>query len=233
MENKTFIKTFRASKIIQLCITLLLEIFFIVMLCIHPVLMRDIFSNPTMLTLCTAVWLLFIITLFFLLYDFIKLRSCDAEQQTLKKAAYIDLLTNLPNRHGLDAIFQTYNTPESLANMGCLIAVIKNLDELNTTQGYECGDKLIMKFSSILEDVCNGIGVAGRNGGNEFIAVLNNCDTQAMEEFIKSLNEKVAKHNAVFPELPIETEHSYVINSDQKATDFTHLMTSAYNKMYK
>lgn len=186
-----------------------------------------------MVVLCSTVWLLFVSTLFFLLYDFFKLRTFDTERQTLNKVAYIDKLTGLPNRHGLDAIFQTYNSPESIANMGCYMAVIDNLGDTNETLGYEAGSVLIKQFSSILNKLNNDSGIVGRNGGNEFISIINNCNQESMEAYVANVNKKIDKYNEDNSTAPIVIKYSYVVNQNENNISFTQLIASVYKKLHK
>ena len=233
MTNKTLIKTFRTSKIIQFCITFILEIFFVIVLLTNYSELKQILSNRIMVVLCSTVWLLFVSTLFFLLYDFFKLRTFDTEHQTLNKVAYVDKLTGLPNRHGLDTIFQTYNSPESIANMGCYMAVIDNLGDTNETLGYEAGSVLIKQFSFILNKLNNDSGIVGRNGGNEFISIINNCNQESMEAYVANVNKKIDKYNEDNSTAPIVIKYSYVVNQNENNISFTQLIASVYKKLHK
>lgn len=224
-------KTFRTAKIIQFIILTLLEGLIIALLVTQPQLSQDILTNHLLLLLCIMVWILLIFSLFFLFYDFFKLRFFEEENRVLKRTAYMDELTNFPNRHGLDAIFQTYNTPEDLTDMGCLIVMIDNLNVINQMQGHHAGDMLIQQFSSIFKNVGNRFGVVGRNGSNEFISLLNHCNQQTIDAFVQDMNSRIADYNRQFPQAPLEIRYAYVLNSNENLKTFKELITTVYTKI--
>lgn len=232
MQEKKFVKVFRGAKLIQLCTLLAIEtVFFLILVC-TPALGARIYTEKPLFILCTITWILMIFNLLCLIYDFCKLRSFAKESHALNKLAYLDHLTGLPNRHGLDTVFQTYDTPESLAQVGCAMITIDNLKMVNETCCHADGNQMIQGFCSILENVGDKFGVVGRNGGNEFIAVINNCTADTMNLFINTLKEEVDIYNTENPKLPLHLKHTYILNSEECAEAFTQLLTTTYNKLH-
>lgn len=232
MQEQKFVKVFRTAKIIQLCILLAIELFFFLVLTYNPNLARHIYSNKSLFVLCAITWILMIFSFLCLLYDFVKLRAFAAESHALNKVAYLDHLTGMPNRHSLDAVFQAYNTPESLTGVGCAMFTIQNLKEINDTQGHCVGDTLIMNFCHIFEEVGDEFGFVGRNGGNEFVAVINNCNEEMINHFITTLQNRVNIYNKEHSKTPILLSFSYTLNEEEKVKAFTQLLTVTYNKLY-
>ena len=107
MTEKKFVKVFRIAKIIQLCVLLILEILFFIILFCNPALSKELYSNSTLMFLCACTWILMLCILIFMLYDFFQLRLFAEESHALNRAAFLDNLTGIPNRHGLDVVFQT------------------------------------------------------------------------------------------------------------------------------
>ena len=173
IQKKKFIKTFRNTKTVQLVLLLLLEAVYVLVLTLHPALGTQLFENRTLFILCTLSWILALFNLVWLLYDFYKLRTFAEESHALNRAAFLDHLTGIPNRHGLDVVFETYDSPESLAHVACYMVTITNLKEINQTMGHVIGDQMLKDFSGILESVGDSFGVVGRNGGNEFLMIVN------------------------------------------------------------
>jgi len=231
MSEKKFIKNIRTAKIIQLCVLLLLEVFFFIILFCNPTLSKELYSNKVLFTLCTCTWLLMIFSLLWLLYDFFKLKAFVEESHALNKAAYLDSLTGITNRHGLDTIFQTYDSPESLATLGCFMATITNLKENNDTLGRQAGDTMLQAFSTIFENIGDTFGIAGRNGGNNFILIINHCSDDTIKQFIQALNARITEYNTVPNNIPIHIQYAYALNTEENLSTFSQLLTVTYNKL--
>ena len=232
MQGKRIIKNFKITKIVQLSLLLIIEVIFFFILFQNPSLSKNLYTNTTLLTLFLMVWILMIFNLVCLFLDFFKLRSFAEESHALHKAAYLDHLTGIPNRHGLDVVFQTYDTPESLREVGCFMVTIDNLKDINENLGHQTGDMVIQHFCSIFEDVGDRFGVVGRNSGNEFVMVMNNCSHDSMAGFIQALNEHVTAYNREYTNAPLHIRYSYVLNSEIQVEAFTLLLTATYNKLH-
>lgn len=232
MQEKKFVKTFRIAKIIQFSVLLVIEAAFFIILICNPSMSRQLFSDHTLFVLCTATWILMLFSLFCILHDFLTLRSFAEESHALNKVAYLDNLTGIPNRHGLDTVFQTYDTPASLEKVGCFMVTLDNLKSTNETLGHQTGDMMLQHFSSILEDVGDDYGVVGRNGGNDFVLVCSNGTHEHMDSFIKSLNEQVAEYNKEHTIAPLRIAYTYILNEEKHFEVFTQLLTATYNQLH-
>lgn len=232
MQEKKFVKGFRSAKIIQFGILLFIEIaFFLILLC-NPSMSKLIYSNQPLFLLCATVWILMIFHLICLIYDFIKLRFFAQESHELNKAAYLDDLTGIPNRHGLDVIFNTYDTPESMQSIGCYMITIDNLISVNEAFGRQTGNAIIKDFCSILERVGDTFGIVGRNGGNEFLCILNNCTPDTLKQFTDSMDAETDAYNSEHPQTPIRLRSAYILNSEAQIDAFPELLIATYNKLY-
>lgn len=232
MPEKSFAKSFRRIKTVQLCILIVLEIAAALILICNPVMGSQLFTNKVLLLLYVIVWILMLFNLCWLLYDFVKIKQFAEESHSLNKIAYLDNLTGIPNRHGLDTVFKTYDTPASLTQVGCFMCKIDNLRTINDTLGHTSGDKIILDFCSIFEEVGDDFGFVGRNGGNEFLMVMDKCTSDSMNMFIEKLQERVTQYNEKFAKTPIQVKHTYLLNTEVQAKAFTQLLTATYNKLH-
>jgi len=233
MENNDFEKKFRIAKIVQFSLLFLIEvILFLILLC-NPVLARELLGVPLLCIFCILIWLLTIVQLGGLIYDILMLRSFAKERNSLKKVAYLDSLTGIPNRHGMDLIFHTYDSSASLENTGCCLLTIENLEEINDTLGREMGDLMIKQFSSMLEATGDSIGVVGRNSGNDFLFLSEHSSADSMEYFLHSLNRAITQHNKIHPKVPIRIKSAYVLNSELHFTNVVQMLNAAYKKLYR
>jgi diguanylate cyclase (GGDEF)-like protein len=233
MQEKKFVKVFRTVKIIQLVIMLGIELTFFIILGYHPDIRIHIYSNPTLFLLCSITWVLMIFNLICLFFDFYKLRSFALESHSLNQAAFLDSLTGMPNRHSLDVVFQTYTSPESLKDTGCLMFSISNLKAVNETSGRHTGDLLIRDFCNILEEIGDTFGFVGRNGGNEFVAVITPCSEEIIKKFQATLESRILLYNKEHQVAPIELASAYTLSEEEPVQAFTQLLTITYNKLYR
>ncbi|MGN1148585.1 MAG: GGDEF domain-containing protein [Lachnospiraceae bacterium] len=232
MQEQKFVRTFRTAKIIQLCILLGMELTFFLILACNATLSKQLYSNKVLFTLCAIAWILMIFSFLSLLYDFFKLRSFAVESHALKQAAYFDSLTGIPNRHSLDTLFQTYTTPESLTGIGCAMFTIRNLKEINEANGHSAGDRTIKDFCTILEEIGDPFGFIGRNGGNEFVAVINDCSHETLERLFAILENRISLYNKEHTGTPILLDHAYTLYEEEPVQAFTQLLTATYNRLY-
>ena len=118
-----------------------------------------------------------------------------------------------------------------LSTMGCALITISNLQKINEEGGREKGDIALQNFSDLLEKVGDSYGFVGRNGGNEFITVLDNCDTSKAEKFISALEDTITQYNNK-PDTPVKIEinYAYALNAEIGAESFSDLITYTYKK---
>ena len=232
MQEQKFIKTMRVTKIIQLVILVGIELSFIITLAVNDDLRHQIYSNKALFFLSLITWLLAVFNLCCLLYDFFKMRTFAVESHALNQTTYLDSLTGMPNRHSLDTVFQTFTTPESLEHTGCVMFTISNLKKLNETFGREAGDNAIQDFCNIFEEVGDSYGFVGRNGGNDFIAVLNNCNHDTANHFLDVINNRISLYNAEHPDRSIQLNSAYTLYDEARVTAFTQLLAATYNNLH-
>jgi diguanylate cyclase (GGDEF)-like protein len=95
----------------------------------------------------------------------------------LYREATRDALTGLVNRRVLSTRIE--NDLASHQNNGDPLCVLLfDLDlfkRINDTHGHHTGDVVLQAFAAILQEHCHGDIVAGRYGGEEFLAILPHC----------------------------------------------------------
>lgn len=231
MNPDFFSKTFRNMKIIQMILLLVMQIFYVLLLLFYTELRELVLASPALMVVCFTIWGFFLFSLAFLFYDFSKLRLLAKETHMLSQLAYLDSLTGIPNRYSLDLIFRIFRTPESVQSIGCMVIKITNLKTINGTFGHETGDRLIQDFCSIFEEVGDEFGYLGRNGGNEFVIVIENCSSEKEQDFLKFLNHKLDLYNQKHPDTPICITVASILNREAHADSLKDLLTLTYAKL--
>ena len=145
--------------------------------------------------------------------------------------AYLDHLTGLPNRYSCDLLIESFNNPQRLPMAGFMLMKLGNLDSTNDENGHDNGNWLISEFSTILEDVSANFGYVGRNGGNEFIILIENCDSTAADMFLLELTKRIHGYNEMNVGTPIEVAYSKVLNCDENVENISDLISLGYKKI--
>ncbi|WP_433945572.1 sensor domain-containing protein [Paenibacillus sp. SN-8-1] len=101
--------------------------------------------------------------------------------------AYYDALTELPNRYKLR---EQLNHILNQAKSEMLAVLFLDLDRfkiINDTKGHMVGDLLLQKVAKRLEEAVQGEGLVSRQGGDEFIILLENCSKEKVTRIAKQL----------------------------------------------
>lgn len=177
-------------------------------------------------------FLVILVNIIYLYFDFTRYTKALTESDEIKKTAYLDDLTGMPNRFSCDLVFQMYAKNDSIRHVGCALIIIDNLVALNEQIGRDAGNQAIIDFSNILEEVGEDFGFVGRNGGNEFLLVIEKCSAQQMDEFFSRLNTRLKRYNALALNNPIQIYYRYVLNEELQVKRFSDLITEVYKRVY-
>lgn len=118
-----------------------------------------------------------------------KYEELNKNKESMKKLAYTDYLTELPNRAAftemLDNIMLTIRNEETIAIMDIDIDNFKNI---NDSLGHSYGDELLIDVTYRLRQAMDENDYLARIGGDEFIVLTQNLhDTVSFEDKIKKI----------------------------------------------
>lgn len=229
MEKK--IKNYRLIKLVELIVFFLLEVFFLVVLLVNKTLRSSIFVDRSLFILCTIMYISVLATLLMLVFDFIKIRDLKTADHALERTAFLDKKTGLPNRTGVNVMSESYSTPDSLKGVGCVVSEISNIKAINEALGKDTGDRIIRDFTKLLEKSAEKYGFVGRNGGNEYIAILDKCDANKMAGFLNELSAAVSEYNESYPSTALDIRSEHVLFDSEEVSSFSELVAKAYRKL--
>ena len=156
------------------------------------------------------------------------------KNKQLKKTAYLDVHTGLPNKSCCEKFFQENNFINEPTAV--IVYDLNNLKIVNDTLGHMVGDQFILNFSNILRNTIPAKDFVGRYGGDEFMAVIHNVS----KEDIDKINAEVANEVKRFNKLNHGGKHfdiSYAygcaFSEDYKQCTFMTLFSRADNNMYQ
>lgn len=116
--------------------------------------------------------------------------SENIEHDQLKILALYDSLTNIPNRLHVERFgknaqydYTNYDIP-----YGVIFADIDNFRTFNNDHGHEIGDKVLKMFAKSMAAVARPDDLIGRWGGEEFIAVIGNANTEIVEQAAEKMH---------------------------------------------
>lgn len=228
---KKKIHNYKVIKIIELVLFVILELIFLFLLIKNKTMRSSVFLDKSVFTLCALMYFTVLVSLIILIYDFITLKNLKVEDHKLEKLAYLDRKTGIPNRTSVNLLFDTYTTPESLKGIGCVVSEIRNIKEINAENGKDKGDRAIMDFSKLYEKSAEGFGFVGRNGGNEYITVIEKCDNVRMSEFFVALDSNISKYNETPGNINLDIHSEYVLFDQEEVSSFSDLVSKAYKKL--
>ncbi len=226
--KKSLAKKLKLTKTIFMTVLIVLACLYFAIILFSKDFRSTIMSDKLFLATFAITWLSILTGFVSMFMDFLLLKKNAEVARDLNDLSFLDKLTGLPNRYSIDRISQKYDSPEKLMHLGCILIAIKNIKEINEDKGRAAGDKVISDFCSILESVGTQYGLIGRNSGNEFLVILENCDQNSVELFMGELGRRIHNHNAISPDSPIELEYSSTLEDEVSADHFYTLITNAY-----
>lgn len=232
MNSTKLLDKLHLWKNIQFAVYVIFQIIFILLLICNVNFRYNIFSNKSLFILCLIMWVHSLCGIFFLIRDYAALKQLVIEQHSLSKIAFLDDLTGIPNRYSCDQFLKNFTNTATFSELGCGMITITNLKQVNSDFDRESGDAVIQDFSNMLDEASTQYGFVGRNGGNEFIIIIEKCkDAAEMDAFFSLLDSKLAAYNSDHTHVTIEIQYTYVLNKDVNKKNLSELLTLVHEKL--
>ncbi len=125
--------------------------------------------------------------LFSIVHDITERRLAEAQ---IRNLAFYDALTQLPNRRLLnDRLDQAIAANKRNGRTAALMFLdLDNFKPLNDTCGHEVGDLLLVEAARRINACIRETDTAARFGGDEFVVMLGELDTDAAESAVQAGN---------------------------------------------
>jgi len=108
----------------------------------------------------------------------------DAQRKNdaMNRLAFLDHVTQLPNRRFLEMSAQTALTEYQVHHdpFGVLMIDIDRFKEINDSFGHSCGDRALQHLGQTLTASLRPTDIVGRWGGDEFLAIVRNVKQGAL-----------------------------------------------------
>jgi diguanylate cyclase (GGDEF)-like protein len=121
--------------------------------------------------------------------------------------AATDALTGLPNRRAVQDTLKRMiaQSGRTLAPMAALVLDLDQFKAINDTYGHDRGDAVLCAVSDVLRRALRTSDFVGRNGGEEFIALLPDTDAEGAMEAAEKLRAAVARVSLPGIDRPVTT----------------------------
>lgn len=149
----------------------------------------------------------------------------------LRNKVFIDVHTGLPNKSRCEGIF---NNNKIVTDNICVVMFdLNGLKTVNDKLGHIAGDEFIKGFADILKNSIRGQDFVGRYGGDEFVAVINNADSESLAMIFDRIEENISIFNRENPELQISYAHGCSFSNGRSGCTMKKLLSEADEDMYK
>ena len=164
--------------------------------------------------------------------ELIKAVRFAAQNKILQKKVYLDEATGLPNKNKCEEILnETEPIPVNELVAMCVFD-LNNLRTINNNLGHDKGDEYIRSFAIQLREAVPEEFFAGRDGGDEFIAVLKGLDHEGVRKCLQNIRNQAAEYSRQHPEMPISYASGYALSSDFEGSTMRELFRLADKNMY-
>ncbi|MCA1978354.1 MAG: GGDEF domain-containing protein [Thiobacillus sp.] len=134
------------------------------------------------------------------LYAYILMGRIEGQRRQLDYRSRFDALTGLLNRHGLlAAADRVFDKADASLPATVLFADLNQFKAVNDRYGHGVGDRVLAEFAQIFSESAD-MGVCGRWGGDEFVALLPMRDDTAVQQIfdrIESRTDAWSQHNGL------------------------------------
>ena len=225
-------KKFNTFKIVQLVLLIILTAVSLYML-MQPEVKQYIFDSTPATVLFIIVWAVLLVTFIFLLIDFSLISSMKMNYHNLYDVAYSDPLSGIPNRFSCDTIIEKYYDKKLPDDIACVMIDLSNLPEINTLYDRRTGNKVLKDFSGILSTAAVSLCFVGRNGGNKFLAIFENCTDEKLNTFLDRVTDRVDQYNQASDSISMEYRIGKAMNRDEHLEQITKLISLANSHIPK
>lgn len=155
-----------------------------------------------------------------------------AQNKILQKKVYLDEATGLPNKNKCEELLNQEEIISKDAPVAMCVFDLNNLRIINNNLGHDKGDAYIKSFSEVLRATVPQEYFVGRDGGDEFIAILKGLKHQAVKACLADIRAAAVAFSKTHPEMPMSFAAGYALSSDFENATMRELFRYADKNMY-
>lgn len=163
-------------------------------------------------------------------YQIFKALRYAAMNRILQSKVYLDEATGLPNKNKCEELLSAPDPPDG--NTALCVFDLNNLRTINNNLGHDKGDEYIRSFAEQLRLAVPSQHFVGRDGGDEFIAILYGVDWDGAQAVLRGIRAQTAEYSRQHPEMPLSYAAGCAIASDFEGSTLRELFRHADKNMY-
>ena len=168
----------------------------------------------------------------------IQLQEKEAERRAAEQLSFVDSLTKLGNRYKLkeDSYEMQIATIRKQTRMVVGVLDIDCFKEHNDTYGHLQGDDTLQKLAEVFELATEGVGMAYRFGGDEFVILMQDVTVEQVYSLANKIKELIAqlhienKNSKILPEITIS--QGYYCFMPKKEQTLEEILAKADKALY-
>ena len=157
--------------------------------------------------------------------------------EALRKQASHDYLTGLPNRANImDVLRREFaRSPRAGEPVSVVIADVDNFKSINDTFGHQVGDVVLTEVARRMAREMRSYECIGRYGGEEFMAVLTDCNTQGAQILAERLRGAIADRpiECHAGQIPVTTSFGVASTNEIRSATQEILVRAADEALYR
>jgi diguanylate cyclase (GGDEF)-like protein len=114
-------------------------------------------------------------------------------EKTIQYMAFYDSLTGLPNRNQFRNHLNEVLTKQDNKMLAVLFLDLDRFKIINDTKGHTVGDFILQKVANRLAATVNNEGIVSRQGGDEFIILLEDIDKETVTQIAQKILTEFSK----------------------------------------
>lgn len=164
--------------------------------------------------------------------ELVKAVRYAAQNRILQRKIYLDEATGLPNKNKCEQLLGRKDEILKKEQIAVCIFDLNNLRMINNNFGHDKGDEYIYAFAKQLRGAMPEEVFVGRDGGDEFLAILKGKNHKEVCECLRITKEKIEKYSKEHPEMPISYAAGYALSDDYETCTMRTLFKQADKNMY-
>lgn len=162
-------------------------------------------------------------------------RAKKSEQQLTERASY-DALTELYNRETIEGQIDNEISLSEMrkSEMAVLFVDVDNFKHYNDDYSHATGDQVLKFLAKTIKETIDGIGFAGRYGGDEFVMMVRNAEVNDPAKIAQSLINRLAEgfDADIGEHLSVSVSIGIAVIKDNYNTRVEYLIGKADDAMY-
>ncbi|MFA6741160.1 MAG: GGDEF domain-containing protein [Arcobacteraceae bacterium] len=164
-----------------------------------------------------------------------KVKTLEEELNRTKTENMKDHLTGLLTRKAFsDEVKRIESAYERIKTQYAVIFFdLDHFKKLNDTYGHECGDVVLSTFGKILNKSVREHDVAGRYGGEEFVAIIHFNLNRELLQFLKRIKTIVTENSFLYKDKKIKVTFSAGVAIRSSYTSYENTLQKADMLLYQ